>query len=288
MSAVGFVEYGWPRRQFDSLARNRAILWDASNTERRDVVLVGDLGPDDHAVVLASSRALTAHRIGVRCMVSLLLLEPPAVQRRIYRLMPVVAPLFHRVMTHHRPLAERIGNACIVTHGGSWLTAEVDPLTPRVAHMSLVASNKRQTEGQRLRHRLAEWSREAGVDVRLLGRGYQPFEERSQGFLPFRFSVVVENSREAGYFTEKIVDCLLCGTVPIYWGDPEIGRHFDLDGIILCRDEGELRAAILNATRERLTDRLYARQRNAALAFDYRDHRPKIARILREGYPHRG
>jgi hypothetical protein len=280
MSSVGFVEYGWPRRQFDSLARNRAILWDASHPERRDAVLVGDLGPDDHAVVFASSRALTAHRIGVRCKVSILLLEPPAVQRRLYRLMPAAAPLFHRVITHHRPLAERIGNACLVTHGGSWLTTEVDPLTPRSALTSLVASDKRHTEGQRLRHRLAEWSRGAGADVRLLGRGYEPFEERSRGFLPFRFSVVIENSREAGYFTEKLIDCLLCGTVPIYWGDPEIGRHFDLGGIIACCNEAEIREAMRSVTEEDFEARQDAVARNAVLARNFVDHRTEVARIL--------
>ena len=35
-----------------------------------------------------------------------------------------------------------------------------------------------------------------------------------------------------GYFTEKLLDCFLTRTVPVYWGCPDIYEYFDLDGII--------------------------------------------------------
>lgn len=34
------------------------------------------------------------------------------------------------------------------------------------------------------------------------------------------------------YFTEKIIDCFACGTIPIYLGSPDIGDYFNPDGII--------------------------------------------------------
>ena len=36
--------------------------------------------------------------------------------------------------------------------------------------------------------------------------------------------------------TEKILDCFLTGTIPIYYGAPDIGDHFNMDGIININD----------------------------------------------------
>jgi hypothetical protein len=47
------------------------------------------------------------------------------------------------------------------------------------------------------------------------------------------FSIAVESSYEKNYFTEKLIDCLLTKTVPIYWGCPNIGDFFDIRGIII-------------------------------------------------------
>lgn len=280
MSAVGFAGFGHPRRQFANLSGIAVDVYRSGATGTVERTTVGELGADDHAVFPASSRIMTAVRFGVRCRVSLMLLEPRAVQGRFYTLMPLLARRFHRVFTHYPPLVARIGNARLITHGGSWLQGPVDPAAPRPARVSLIASDKTTTEGHRLRHRVAAWAVAERLDVRLLGRGYQPFDNRADGFLPYSHSVVIENSRDPGYFTEKLVDCLLCGTVPIYWGDPDIGRHFDLGGMIACRDEAEIRQAMRSATAEDFESRRAAILRNAALAREFAHIRPQMARIL--------
>lgn len=47
------------------------------------------------------------------------------------------------------------------------------------------------------------------------------------------FSVTIENNKQDYYFTEKIIDCFLTGTVPIYYGCPSIGKFFNINGIIV-------------------------------------------------------
>jgi glycosyl transferase family 10 (putative fucosyltransferase) len=49
---------------------------------------------------------------------------------------------------------------------------------------------------------------------------------------PYMFSIVPENSRHSGYYTEKIVDCFVAKTIPIYWGCTDIAKHFNIDGVI--------------------------------------------------------
>ena len=46
------------------------------------------------------------------------------------------------------------------------------------------------------------------------------------------FHIAIENVSRDDYFTEKLLDCFLTRTVPIYWGCPNISNYFDAEGII--------------------------------------------------------
>lgn len=52
-------------------------------------------------------------------------------------------------------------------------------------------------------------------------------------FVDYQFSVVIENCRLNNYFTEKLVDCLITKTIPIYYGCPNISNWFDTRGWII-------------------------------------------------------
>lgn len=52
-------------------------------------------------------------------------------------------------------------------------------------------------------------------------------------FDTFQFHLTIENSRQENYFTEKLIDCLVTKTIPIYYGCPNIGEYFDTTGWIL-------------------------------------------------------
>jgi len=49
-------------------------------------------------------------------------------------------------------------------------------------------------------------------------------------FEGFQFSIILENSQQENYFTEKIIDCLITKTIPLYWGCPNISEFFDTTG----------------------------------------------------------
>ena len=55
-------------------------------------------------------------------------------------------------------------------------------------------------------------------------------------FDTFQFSIVIECSQQPNYFTEKLNDCLLKKSIPIYWGCPNIGEYFDTTGWIIIND----------------------------------------------------
>ena len=60
---------------------------------------------------------------------------------------------------------------------------------------------------------------------------------KNELFDEFQFTLVIENSKETNYFTEKIMDCLLTKTIPIYWGCPNIAEFFDTTGWIILETE---------------------------------------------------
>lgn len=50
----------------------------------------------------------------------------------------------------------------------------------------------------------------------------------------FKFSIACENSSKPGYVTEKIFEALRANSIPIYWGDPLVGREFNPKRFINC------------------------------------------------------
>jgi len=68
----------------------------------------------------------------------------------------------------------------------------------------------------------------------LLDYGNNPLlQDKKDLFESFQFAIIIENSKQQHYFTEKLIDCLLMKTIPIYWGCPNISDYFDTTGWIL-------------------------------------------------------
>lgn len=52
----------------------------------------------------------------------------------------------------------------------------------------------------------------------------------------YRFCLAYENQSSPGYTTEKILHAKAAGCVPIYWGDPKVGRDFNEKGFLNAND----------------------------------------------------
>lgn len=50
----------------------------------------------------------------------------------------------------------------------------------------------------------------------------------------YKFSFAIENVSHEGYCTEKIVESFAAGTIPIYWGDPDVMEYFNDKAFINC------------------------------------------------------
>ena len=98
--------------------------------------------------------------------------------------------------------------------------------------IAAICSNKAMIGGHRRRLHFVERLLELSPMPRF-GRGFRDLPDKWDGLAPFRYSVAIENSRHDHYWTEKIADCFLAGTVPIYWGAPNINNYFPAEAMIV-------------------------------------------------------
>lgn len=233
---------------------------------------LGDLAKDDHVILPSCTRAYFSNHSGIRGQVSVWVSEPPAIQTRFYRWMHVLARHFDHVLTYDQQLLASLPNAVFVAHGGCWVKDYASAgETEKTRHMSIVASPKRNAPGHRLRHSIIRWARERDVELTAFGKSYVPLENKREGHAPFRFSVVIENSRSSHYFTEKLIDSFVCLSLPIYWGTPDVGQYFDTGGMIVCESAEEIKKAISGVDRQAYEDKKPALARNRSAALNYVD-----------------
>lgn len=51
-----------------------------------------------------------------------------------------------------------------------------------------------------------------------------------------KFSMAIENSCRSGYTTDRIINGFMSRTIPIYWGNPSIGKEFNTKRFINCHE----------------------------------------------------
>jgi len=188
-------------------------------------------GPCDYAVVLNTAPAHSA----VTCPpenVWLLLQEPPNEH---------FAPMHRGTAVHHRIYTtDETLKGTRYVHAPPALPWHVDrdydwlkqcPPPKKDRNMSCITSGKAIFEGHRQRLRfLADVRR--GVEFDLFGRGFASVSDKWDVLAPYRYGLVIENFANSLYWSEKLSDCLLAWTVPVYVGCTDIGRWLPQDAII--------------------------------------------------------
>lgn len=160
---------------------------------------------------------------------------------------------FDYVLTHNRYWADNFRHRHWLwqPHGGSWIRSERWGMHEKTKTklVSMILSEKRSLPGHQLRHAVAE---QAGSLIDAIYGYHDRRVEKFDGLSPYRYSVIIESERCPGFFSEKLVDCLSVGTIPIYWGCPDVSFYFDGDGIIQTGDLSEIIFALENIRSEKI------------------------------------
>jgi hypothetical protein len=106
--------------------------------------------------------------------------------------------------------------------------------------MSIAFSKKQTAPGHKYRHILIKTILNTNLPIDIYGHGcdLEPYshskDPRLKGAFDsdlvvherYKYHIAIENYRREWYYTEKIINPLQCGTIPLYWGCPNINDIF--------------------------------------------------------------
>ena len=102
--------------------------------------------------------------------------------------------------------------------------------------------------------------RRSDIKFDLWGRGFTPIAAKWDGLAPYRYSLAIENHRGTHYWTEKLADCFLSWTMPIYYGCSNILDFFPDESMVRIDIEDP---DVLNTIRDTIHSDLQIRNREA-------------------------
>lgn len=172
------------------------------------------------------------------------LIEPRGVDKEMYQSILTEYKKFDYVLTYDTEILEKVPNAVCVPAGGTWLRKNDFGITPKNKNVCFIVSDQLITLGHALRHEIVRRCTNK-IDC-VCGKGYRPIVNKYDVLKDFRYAIVVQNTNVNYYFTEQLMDCLLTGVVPIFWGNSGLGKLFNSNGIIYFTNIEELDDILTN------------------------------------------
>jgi hypothetical protein len=125
-----------------------------------------------------------------------------------------------------------------------WHTPLLNYIPEKTKIISMMVSEKNNQIGHKYRHDLINKILETDLPIDIYGRGcmYYDFlkDKRIRGkfdgkepYENYQFHICIENFQTNHYFSEKIMDALICSTTPIYMGCRNIDSYFPDNVIVL-------------------------------------------------------
>lgn len=178
------------------------------------------------------------------------MVEPFAMMPKIRAYIEFHSHLYDWILTSDEIVMQHCANNAIYFNCcNNWITEQeyrsvnVNKKMPRI---STVVGGKRQCIGHQLRLNLyMNQDKIKNLDTFHSTNCPPPtfipsskfiFDTKMELFKEYQYSLVIENSQQTNYFTEKLLDCLLTKTIPIYYGCPNISDFFDTTGWIILED----------------------------------------------------
>lgn len=180
------------------------------------------------------------------------LIEPPSINNSSYKFIRENYQHFEKIFTWRKELLDLSDKFHFIPFGGCWINPRDRQIHNKSKNVSMMISKKRKAPGHQFRYEIAE-NFPNRFDI--YGKSWNPIENKITALKDYRFQIVVENCNDNFWFTEKLIDCLQTGTIPIYWGCESIGNFFNDKGIIKFKNLKDLEK-ILNQLSEATYDNL--------------------------------
>jgi len=280
--AIAIIPYrSWPNFKLWSVSLDE-LEWPLGRPKRLSIGNIKNLTEDDHLITFPRKPVFFFFRNKVKANISLMIVEPDIIHKNYIRLAKIFNWRFYKILSKNQNLIKDINNDKFFYFGSTFLSNlnEIDISKKNMA--SLIASAQNQHPGHKLRHAVVNHIQKFKIDIAVIGRGYKPFEKKEDGLKSYKYSIIIENSSEDNYFTEKLVDACLLETVPIYWGAPNISEYFDVKGFIICENFEEIIYAISKMSDEDYLSKIKWIKKNKKTASYHANFKKRAAQIIRQ------
>ena len=146
---------------------------------------------------------------------------------------------FAAILTWDDKVLNNCENALFLPFGHTWFKPDKYEKEHKkefkVAHLR---GNLLKSYGHQMRHEILDRKNEIKIPTKFFdvyGDRHNIEDARigkEEVFSDSQYGVAIENFSHRGWFSEKILDCFLLKTIPIYWGCSNIGDFFNKEGII--------------------------------------------------------
>ena len=197
--------------------------------------------------------------------------------------------LFNVILTWDDKVLNNCDNALLLPFGHSWFKPDQYKVNhSKSFQISHLCGKLLKTYGQSLRHELLARKNEIKIPTKFFdvyGDRYN-IEDARKGkeevFGDSMFGIAIENTSHNGYFTEKILDCFLLKTIPIYWGCTDIDNFFNKKGIIKFGSVDECIYLSNTLTKEYYNSKKDIIEENYQKALHYIDYEQNIVNKVTE------
>lgn len=196
---------------------------------------------------------------------------------------------FSLILTWSKKILKKCDNALLLVYGESWVDHNGEHVLyesyDKNFEISFIRGKKLQSTGHLLRHQIFDRQDEIIIPHKFYGETnvQSPKDVIDSKIMVHKnsmFSLVIENTNHHNYFTEKISDCILMKTIPVYWGCSNIGEYYNIEGIIKIESDDDAIEKINQLTPEFYENRKEIIEENWKKAFNYRNYTSRIADIL--------
>ena len=107
----------------------------------------------------------------------------------------------------------------------------------------MVVSNAKAKERIAFFHELSKY-KQLDSGGRHLNNIGGPVANKMDFIKDYKFVISFENSSHPGYTTEKLIEPMLVNSIPVYWGNAEVGKDFNVNSFININQYGSYKDVI--------------------------------------------
>ena len=200
---------------------------------------------------------------------------------------------YKHVFTHHPPATLKRGKYIRCQPAVPWhVSKSYDELKrmelpDKQKSISWITSNLASFPGHKARMNFLEHLQSQNFSIDVYGKGINFIEDKWDGLAPYRYSLAIENSSGPDYWTEKVADCFLSWTVPIYYGCTNLEDYFPAGSFIridINQPEAALETIATILASDDWEARLPALEKARALVLDRYQFFPQMQKIIEQYY----